>query len=111
MENQTKTALLLTDLEQAVRKRRIEYSKEITERIEAEIERDKSDKKTNTIRLLRRQVRRLKKQLKAKNSLWESQKSFLEKLNTKEQQAVVPQNIEACVMKILRKALLNGAHS
>ena len=68
---------LLAALEKSVRRVRIEYSKEITERIEAEI---KSDKQAKTIRLLRRQVRRQKSLLKAKDRLLASQKSFYEEL-------------------------------
>lgn len=103
MEKQTITDLL-TDLERSVRRCRIEYSKETTERIEADIA---SDKKANTIRLLRRQVRRLKSLLKSKDRLLKSQKSFYEEMlnEVQKKQKKSDQDIEKWFSEMVLKTI------
>ncbi len=98
---------LLTALEKSVRRVRIEYSKEITDRIKTEFE---SDKQAKTIRLLRRQVRRQKKLLKAKDRLLASQKSFYEEMNRfNETKAKTDgKKIESAVYECLKRILING---
>ena len=110
MEKEKSLTDLLTDLEQAVRKCRIVYSKNVTERIENEIKSDEDYKRLKcelqaaeassayfkneveirnetiakqqrTIRLLRREVRHLRSLLKTKDRLLSAQKSFYEEMN------------------------------
>lgn len=111
---------LLTDLEQAVRKCRIVYSKNVTERIENEIKSDEDykrlkcewqaaeasrayfkneveirnetiAKKQHTIRLLRRENRRLKRDLiSAKRAMFAMESFF--KIMREENENVKPTN-------------------
>jgi len=136
---------LLTDLEQAVRKCRIVYSKNVTERTENEIKSDEDYKRLkcelqateasradfknevkirnetiakqqHTIRLLRREVRRLKREIKSKDRAMfaqeESYKCMLDECNRREEEAK-KKSIEQWFEKMLLetiKSLDNGTH-
>lgn len=127
MEKEKTLTDLLTDLELSVHRCRKVYAHETTDRIEAEIESDKqqstisnlqikNDKQQRTIRLLRREVRRLKREIKSKDRAMFAQEEFykgmLDECNRREEEAKkksIEQWFEKMLLKTI-KSLDNGNH-
>lgn len=125
MEKEKTLTDLLTDLELSVHRCRKVYAHETTDRIEAEIESDKqqstisnlqikNDKQQRTIRLLRREVRRLKREIKSKDRAMFAQEEFykgmLDECNRREEEAKqksIEQWFEKMLLKTI-KSLDNG---
>lgn len=125
MEKEKTLTDLLTDLELSVHRCCKVYAHETTDRIEAEIESDKqqstisnlqikNDKQQRTIRLLRREVRRLKREIKSKDRAMFAQEEFykgmLDECNRREEEAKqksIEQWFEKMLLKTI-KSLDNG---